>query len=398
MLDRRRDEPTGGPMISIRGVSRSYGAVRALDEVSVDIASGEFFSLLGPSGCGKTTLLRMLAGFDRPSTGEIYIDRQPISNVPPHRRPVKMVFQNYAIFPHLNVRENILYGLRRERLNRDGADEVVRDALDLVKLPGLGNRRPDQLSGGQRQRVALARALVCKPKVLLLDEPLGALDKKLREEMQLELRQLQQQVGITFVFVTHDQEEALAMSDRVAVMSQGRTLQIDTPVGLYETPNCRTVAAFIGTMNLMEGRFEQGASGSAELTVAGVSLQAIGVSGLLRPGDPVSVGIRPEKIRLTPSPSPAKNVLPGLVKAQSYLGDRSHILIEVQGLGIIVAAKQNSEQRPASPDVGSRLWVELPPHSIHVFASSTEQARAESYHIVNGRNEDELQAARDRPT
>ncbi|HEV7255246.1 MAG TPA: ABC transporter ATP-binding protein [Mesorhizobium sp.] len=397
MLDMRRDKPAGEPMISIRRLSRSYGAVRALDDVSIDIAAGEFFSLLGPSGCGKTTLLRMLAGFDRPSGGEIYIDRQPISGVPPHKRPVKMVFQNYAIFPHLDVRENILYGLRRKGLSREEADDVVRGALELVKLPGLGARRPDQLSGGQRQRVALARALVCKPKVLLLDEPLGALDKKLREEMQLELRQLQQQVGITFVFVTHDQEEALAMSDRVAVMSQGRTLQIDTPVGLYETPNCRAVAAFIGTMNLMEGRCAQLVGGAAELQVGGLTLQAAGAPAGLRRGDPVSVGIRPEKIRLSQSQPSATNVLPGFARAQSYLGDRSHILVEVDRLGIIVASRQNSEQRPASPEIGERLWVELPPHCIHVFAAAADAAGSGMDHIAKGRNQDELEAAHDRP-
>src|SRR5499427_3518646 len=215
-------------IISLQNVSKHFGAVRAVDGVNFDIRRGEFFSLLGPSGCGKTTLLRMLAGFEVPTAGEIYIDGQPMSAVPPYARPTNMVFQNYAIFPHLNVRDNIAFGLRKKRLTRAETDRIVEQALDLIKLPGYGARASDQLSGGQRQRVALARALVCRPKVLLLDEPLGALDKKLREEMQIELRQIQRSVGITFVFVTHDQEEALTLSDRIAVMAAGRVLQVDS--------------------------------------------------------------------------------------------------------------------------------------------------------------------------
>ncbi|MEO1471689.1 MAG: ATP-binding cassette domain-containing protein, partial [Pseudomonadota bacterium] len=226
---------------------------------------GEFFSLLGASGCGKTTLLRMLAGFETPTSGEIWIDGQPMSAVPPFERPVNMVFQNYAIFPHLNVRDNIAYGLRKARLPRATRHAMVDEMLDLVQLRGYGDRRAHQLSGGQRQRIALARALILKPKVLLLDEPLGALDKQLREQMQIELRRLQRTVGITFVFVTHDQEEALALSDRIAVMAGGAVLQIDTPDGLYERPRTREVASFIGTMNFLEGRVLSRASGHARL-------------------------------------------------------------------------------------------------------------------------------------
>jgi ABC-type Fe3+/spermidine/putrescine transport system ATPase subunit len=228
--------------ISIRGVTKHFGNVRAVDDVSFDIRAGEFFSLLGPSGCGKTTLLRMLAGFETPTSGEIFIDGQPMSAVPANRRPTNMVFQNYAIFPHLDVRRNIAYGLRKQRLAKAEIEATVERALELIKLPGYGDRQAHQLSGGQRQRVALARALVCQPKVLLLDEPLGALDKKLREEMQLELRQLQRSVGITFMLVTHDQEEALTMSDRIAVISKGKVLQLDTATRLYETPGSRPAA------------------------------------------------------------------------------------------------------------------------------------------------------------
>src|SRR5262245_55379976 len=205
-------------IIELRNVSKRFGDIRAVDGVSFGIRRGEFFSLLGPSGCGKTTLLRILAGFEHPSSGDVLIDGRSVIGIPPHSRPTNMVFQSYAIFPHLNVRENIAYGLRKLRLSRKELQHRVDQALDLIKLPGFGERAVHQLSGGQRQRVALARALVCRPKVLLLDEPLGALDKKLREEMQLELRQLQRTVGITFVFVTHDQEEALTLSDRIAVM------------------------------------------------------------------------------------------------------------------------------------------------------------------------------------
>jgi ABC-type Fe3+/spermidine/putrescine transport system ATPase subunit len=208
--------------ISLRGISKHFGPVRAIDDVSFEIRRGEFFSLLGPSGCGKTTLLRMLAGFEVPTRGEIFIDGQAMSAVPPNERPTNMVFQSYAIFPHLTVAENIAYGLRKKGLSKADMADTVNQALERIKLAGYGSRGAHQLSGGQRQRVALARALVCRPKVLLLDEPLGALDKKLREEMQIELRQLQRSVGITFVFVTHDQEEALTLSDRIAVMSKGR--------------------------------------------------------------------------------------------------------------------------------------------------------------------------------
>ncbi|MEX0760418.1 MAG: ABC transporter ATP-binding protein, partial [Tistlia sp.] len=241
--------------IDIQKVTKRFGgSVVAVDAVSLSIERGEFFSLLGASGCGKTTLLRMLAGFESPSEGEILIDGQPMAAVAAHRRPTNMVFQSYAIFPHLNVGQNIAYGLRRERLPKQELKRRVEEALAMIKLPGYAARASDQLSGGQRQRVALARALVCRPKVLLLDEPLGALDKKLREEMQIELRQLQEQLGITFVFVTHDQEEALTMSDRIAVMSAGRVLQVADPHTLYERPTCAEVAAFIGSMNFLKGQ------------------------------------------------------------------------------------------------------------------------------------------------
>jgi ABC-type Fe3+/spermidine/putrescine transport system ATPase subunit len=234
-------------IVRIAGVTKRFGSVVAVDDVSLEIRPNEFFALLGPSGCGKTTLLRMLAGFEWPSAGRIVIDGEDMAQMPPNRRPVNMVFQSYAVFPHMSVADNVAYGLRVTGTPGSEIKPRVKDALAMVRLAGLDERLPDQLSGGQRQRVALARALIKRPKVLLLDEPLSALDKKLREEMQLELVRLQQDVGITFVIVTHDQDEALSMADRIAVMDQGRILQTAPPDELYEAPNCRMVADFIGT-------------------------------------------------------------------------------------------------------------------------------------------------------
>ena len=240
-------------IISFQDVCKSFGEVKAVDGANFEIHRGEFFSLLGPSGCGKTTLLRMVAGFEMPNSGEVFIDGQPMSATPPNQRPVNMVFQNYAIFPHMDVRGNIAFGMRKSGLSKAQLNRRIDETLVLIKLEGYGKRGADQLSGGQRQRVALARALIKQPKVLLLDEPLGALDKKLREQMQIELRQLQQQLGITFLFVTHDQEEALTLSDRIAVMSEGHVKEIASPAQLYENPGSRFVADFIGSMNFFQG-------------------------------------------------------------------------------------------------------------------------------------------------
>ncbi|KAB2885001.1 MAG: ABC transporter ATP-binding protein [Albidovulum sp.] len=316
------------PIIELREVEKRFGALTVLRQINFDIARGEFFSLLGPSGCGKTTLLRILAGIEQPSSGTLLIDGQPMAGVPANRRPTNMVFQSYAIFPHLNVEENIGYGLRNQPLSKAEAQARVAEALSLVKLDGLGTRNAHQLSGGQRQRVALARALVCRPKVLLLDEPLSALDKKLREEMQLELRALQRTVGITFVFVTHDQEEALTLSDRIAIMAEGQVMQLDTPRGLYERPANRRVAEFVGTMNLVPGRLCGG-----RLDAGALGAFAGSMVGVLPEGAEAFLALRPEKLVLHPGAGSGGNPsLAGRVTEAAYLGDRIHYQVTAEGL------------------------------------------------------------------
>jgi spermidine/putrescine ABC transporter ATP-binding subunit len=353
-------------IIALQSVSKRFGNVHALDDVNLEIRRGEFFSLLGPSGSGKTTLLRILAGFEQPGAGDVIIDGQSVLGVPPYNRPTNMVFQNYAIFPHLDVRENIAYGLRRLRLTREEREERVTRALELIKLPGYGNRAAHQLSGGQRQRVALARALICRPQVLLLDEPLGALDKKLREEMQIELRQLQRTVGITFVFVTHDQEEALTMSDRVAVLSNGRTLQIDTAARLYEAPNCRAVAEFIGNMNFFHGRLVSRGNGLARVDAGPLGVLETAVTGEAPAvGASVSLAIRPEKLNLSRLPRQTGNVIAGTVSAEAYFGDRSHCYVRVGGVDRLIAvAYQNVDRTLENSNLaGISVWLSWPPEA-----------------------------------
>ena len=366
--------PSTDSIISFQNVSKHFGQVKAVDEVSFDIRRGEFFSLLGPSGCGKTTLLRMLAGFEIPTSGEVLIDGQPMSAIPPHIRPTNMVFQNYAIFPHLNVRENIAYGLRKRGLSKAEMARTVEQALHLIKMSGYGERRSDQLSGGQRQRVALARAVVCQPQVLLLDEPLGALDKKLREEMQIELRQIQRTVGITFVFVTHDQEEALTLSDRVAVMSRGKVLQIDHATRLYEAPNCREVAEFIGTMNILPGTVSTIAHGRANVAAGALgSFEARTEEHAPAQGTSVLVAIRPEKLQMSwEQPGLSVNTLTGKVRAVAYFGDRSHFFIDVAGCEKPLAvALQNGERRVDGSDpVGRPVWLSWEPDAAVLLPAS----------------------------
>lgn len=316
------------PIIEIKNVSKIYkGGVKAVDNVNLQISRGEFFALLGPSGCGKTTLLRMLAGFETPSEGQLLIDGIDMSTVAPNRRPVNMVFQSYAVFPHMTVEQNVAYGLKIDGRSGSEIKKRVTEALDLVKLGGYGKRRPNELSGGQRQRVALARALIKRPSVLLLDEPLSALDAKLREAMQLELVRLQQTVGITFVIVTHDQSEALSMANRIAVMNQGTVRQVAPPAELYENPNCRFVADFIGKINLIQGQSTRLDANRVQVKVAG--MDEIEMAGTA--SGSVALAVRPEKIFVTEQRPTDPNVISvkGKVGEVAYYGSFSNVFFDI---------------------------------------------------------------------
>jgi spermidine/putrescine ABC transporter ATP-binding subunit len=340
-------------------VSKRFGDVLAVDDADLTIRRGEFFSLLGPSGCGKTTLLRIIAGFEFPDVGEIVCDGQRLTDEPANLRPSNMVFQSYAIFPHLNVFDNIAYGLRREHLAPNELRRRVEDSLAMIKLAGFGARRAGELSGGQRQRVALARALVRRPKMLLLDEPLGALDRRLRETMQLELRALQKSLGITFVFVTHDQEEALSMSDRIAVMSGGRILQVATPRTLYEAPNCREVADFIGEMNFFSGRIS-----ARHGEMAQVDLGPLGPFDVVAPqavGTRVLIALRPEKIALSAAG------VKGKVSAAAFLGERSHYFVKVEGLSEPIAVAVQHNATTSGQAVGDIVHLSWPADALVVL-------------------------------
>jgi spermidine/putrescine transport system ATP-binding protein len=313
------------------------GQVRAVDHVSLQIKNGEFFSLLGPSGCGKTTSLRLMAGFEWPTSGEVVINGEVMGRKPPFLRPVNTVFQNYALFQHMTVFQNVAFGLEMEKVSKTEINRRVNEALEMVKLPGMGRRKPKQLSGGQQQRIALARALVKRPEVLLLDEPLGALDLKLRKEMQLELKALQEQVGITFIYVTHDQEEALTMSNRIAVMSRGKALQIGSSVEIYERPNCRFVADFIGETNFLSGVVKNIDKNLVTVQVGNPETEVVGIGmGNLTIGQTVAVSIRPEKVRLVDAdrkgslePERGENHLNGRVTVTAYVGSDTRVVIKV---------------------------------------------------------------------
>ena len=291
-------DPDARPLVRFQAVTKRFGGVPAVETLSLDIFQGEFFALLGPSGCGKTTLLRMLAGFETPDAGRVLLDGADLAGVPPHRRPVNMMFQSYALFPHLTVEGNVTFGLRQERLPKEEIAARVAAMLKLVRLEGLERRKPHQLSGGQRQRVALARALVKRPRVLLLDEPMAALDKKLRGETQFELMHLRERLGLTFIIVTHDQEEAMTVADRIGVMNEGRLIQVATPPEIYEQPNSRWIAEFVGEANLIEGRVTE--ASAAGTTVEGTSTGIVRAAPApaVKAGDSVCVVLRPEKIRI----------------------------------------------------------------------------------------------------
>ena len=323
--------------VEIEGVTKRFGEVVAVDRLDLAIGDGEFFALLGPSGCGKTTTLRMIAGLDLPTEGSLRIFGEEVGMSPPDRRPVNTVFQAYALFPHMTVRQNIAFGLRMRRVKEPERSQRVAEATGMVRLAGMEDRRPDQLSGGQQQRVALARALVNQPRVLLLDEPLGALDLKLRQEMQQELKALQREVGITFVFVTHDQEEALAMSERIGVMSEGRLLQVGTPRQIYERPASRFVADFIGRTNLLEASVES--AGTVRLA-NGVRLKA---ENSMPTGSEVAVSLRPERIRVQPRDEAAADgsSLGGEVRDITYLGHA--VVYEVAAGPISIEVRSEGE-------------------------------------------------------
>ena len=305
----------------------------AVDHVTMQIRNGEFFSMLGSSGCGKTTSLRMIAGFEWPTEGEVYIEGNPMGHTPPFQRKVNTVFQSYALFQHMTVFQNVAFGLEMEGADKNEIDKRVNHALDMVQLTGLGRRKPKQLSGGQQQRVALARALVKTPDVLLLDEPLGALDLKLRKEMQLELKALQVQLGITFIYVTHDQEEALTMSDRIAVMSKGKVQQMGTPVEVYERPANKFVADFIGESNFLEGTLKSLSRSEATVFIPGLNTEITGtpISEGLVNGEEVSVCIRPEKIRIAEKSAKNEGLFAGKISNTVYIGADTHIFVDVNG-------------------------------------------------------------------
>jgi putrescine transport system ATP-binding protein len=344
---------SGTPLLRIDAVVKTFGQFRAVDALSLDIHAGEFFALLGPSGCGKTTLLRMLAGFEAPDAGRILLDGKDIAQIPPHQRPVNMMFQNYALFPHLNVRDNIAFGLKRAGMASADTAARVSEMVALVKLDGLEKRKPDQLSGGQRQRVALARSLARRPRLLLLDEPLAALDKKLRESTQLELMELQRRLGLTFVIVTHDQQEAMTMAARIGVMDAGRLEQVATPRELYEAPRSRWIAEFVGDINLLEGKFEtsDGNYPTMARRVA-IATSEAGTIYVAEPREPLTkadlcIAIRPEKVKLSrraPASDDARaiNRLDGVVTDVSYLGGVTSYKVKLDSGAVLRSSMANT--------------------------------------------------------
>ncbi|HEX5013135.1 MAG TPA: ABC transporter ATP-binding protein [Candidatus Limnocylindrales bacterium] len=365
------DRADGAPEIRLTDLAKHFRDVKAVDDVSLDINGGEFFSLLGPSGCGKTTTLRMIGGFELPTAGRIELRGRDVTNDPPDKRPVNMVFQNYALFPHLNVGDNIAFGLRRKNVAKDQIARRVREALELVHLSGLDGRKPNQLSGGQQQRVALARALVNRPNVLLLDEPLGALDLKLRKQLQIELKRVQAEVGITFVYVTHDQEEALTMSDRIAVMNRGKVEQLGSPEELYERPTTRFVADFIGTTNLLSGAVEAADSGGARVRLDGGDICVVAGNGLAV-GRTVELSVRPESVLIKASngtPPGGAEPIRGHVEQVAYLGGSVQYQVRTKGGLSITAVAPKTGQRLS---VGSDVDVAWPPTEALVLAGSSD--------------------------
>jgi spermidine/putrescine transport system ATP-binding protein len=367
--------------VNLHGVSKAFDDLVAVREMDLDIAEGEFFTMLGPSGCGKTTTLRMIAGFEQPTTGSIKIDGADVAGLPAHKRPTNTVFQSYALFPHLNVGENVAFGLERKKVSKDEIKKRVEAELERVGLAREINRRPNQLSGGMQQRVALARALVNLPKVLLLDEPLGALDMKLRKGLQLELKGIQREVGITFVYVTHDQEEALTMSDRIAVMNRGRIEQCAGPEDVYERPTTTFVAGFIGVSNLMPGQVTS-ANGTTRVRLdAGVEVKA--PTNGLSTGERCHAVVRPEKLQLDPKDAPGRDGWPhveGLVESSVYLGTATQIVVQLTGGTRMTVLVPNADEaeRARLPGGGADVRLSWAPEHIHVVRESEDPVAATS--------------------
>ena len=353
-------DPDAKPYISFIGVTKRFGDFTAVNDLSLDVYNREFFALLGASGCGKSTLLRMLAGFEEPSEGRILLDGQDMRGIPPYRRPVNMMFQSYALFPHMSVEANIAFGLRQDGMSRREIDARVAEMLKLVKLEAFAKRKPHQLSGGQRQRVALARSVAKRPKVLLLDEPLGALDKKLREETQFELMDLQQELGLTFMIVTHDQEEAMTMADRIAIMDKGEVMQVATPAEVYEAPGSRFVADFVGTVNLFEGRvIARDKDGVTVEGEDGVTVRSTN-PGDAEKGATVWFAIRPEKMKVSSKrpQNAAYNAAEGEIWDIAYLGDMTVYHIRLQSGRVVKAATMNSHRTTQDPLTwNDRAWI-----------------------------------------
>jgi spermidine/putrescine transport system ATP-binding protein len=352
------------PAVELIQLSKHFDTFTAVDNISMRIEQSEFFSMLGASGCGKTTTLRMIAGFEHPTGGSIKLNGQTIEHQPPHRRNVNMVFQNYALFPHMNVFENVAFGLRVKRLPAETIRQQVGAALEMVQLYGMDQRKPAQLSGGQQQRVALARALVNQPAVLLLDEPLGALDQKLRKDMQLELKRLQREVKITFIYVTHDQEEALTMSDRIAVMNQGKVLQVDDPRSLYDCPQSRYVASFIGTTNFFNGTVSEVRGGEVCVDLAGQGQIWAQSPAHVTPAQAVTVSVRPERLQLNSS---AANQLSGHLEDVVFVGNDLQYFVRFPNGERAVIREQNRGSDNTVPTIGDAVSVSWSPTSTNIF-------------------------------
>jgi len=358
-----------GGEVELRGLEKRFGEVVAVDSIDLDVVPGEFFSLLGPSGCGKTTTLRLIAGFEQPSGGEILLDGTSLGSVPPDRRNVNTVFQSYALFPHLDVLANVEFGMRYQKTKKPERKRRAEEALELVDLADLASRRPHQLSGGQQQRVALARALVLRPSVLLLDEPLGALDAKIRRQLRIELKALQEEIGITFIFVTHDQEEALSMSDRLAVMNGGRVDQVGTPREVYESPQTLFVADFLGVANVLQVEVEAALADACSIRVGDFALRAQG--GDLGVRGEASVVVRPERLALRPHDAvPGENCLPGMVDRTVFVGSNLHVMVRLAAGGVLQASIPNDGSNLDLHEQGRPVLVHVPPDALRVLAPS----------------------------